>query len=101
MQPKVMPTEHLAGPMLDLVQRCTRCSEILMDYRGPGAEEMVRRRGPENPPRGWQEGAGVVLHGHRSDLPGSRLRGSLAEVYDGEAADGGPAVKCTAAAAAA
>lgn len=93
-----IPTEHLAGPMVDLVQRCTRCSEIVYDLRYPGAEEMVRRRGPENPVRGWQEGAGVVLHGHRSDPPGSRLRGSLAEVYEGDEADGGPAVKCTGAA---
>lgn len=97
MQPDATPTEHLAGPMVDLVQRCTRCSEILMDYRGPGVEEIVRRRGPDNPPRGWQEGAGVVLHGHRSDPPGAPLRGTLAEVYEGDDADGGPAVKCTAA----
>jgi hypothetical protein len=26
-----------------------------MDYRGPSAEEMVRQRGPENPPRDWQK----------------------------------------------
>jgi hypothetical protein len=46
---------HVAGPLIDGVQVCTRCECILTDYRGA----MVEAGSP--PLFGWAEGAHVEV----------------------------------------
>lgn len=48
-------TIHVAGPLVDDVQRCVRCSLVLSDWRGA----MVLDNDPL--PRGWKEGAHVEI----------------------------------------
>lgn len=51
----MMPEIHVAGPMTGLVQQCSRCGEILSDYRNA----MILEGDP--PPRGWADGAHVEI----------------------------------------
>ncbi|MGH6689064.1 MAG: hypothetical protein ACRD3C_10800 [Vicinamibacterales bacterium] len=46
---------HQAGPLVDGVQRCTRCGRILVDYRN--AAGVARES--DVPLRGWAEGANI------------------------------------------
>lgn len=48
---------HVAGPMVDWVQRCARCGEVLSDYRNA----MVPEGDP--PPCGWAVGAHIEIEG--------------------------------------
>jgi hypothetical protein len=48
---------HVAGPLVDWVQRCARCGEVLSDYRG----SMVPVGDP--PPIGWAVGAYIEIEG--------------------------------------
>lgn len=50
-------TVHLADELVDLVQRCSRCGEVLTDYRNAMVEEG------SGPLRGWNEGARVAVAG--------------------------------------
>jgi len=47
--------EHIAGEYLDGVQRCRRCSGVIIDDRGAC---YIREEGP--PPRGFEEGTMYV-----------------------------------------
>jgi hypothetical protein len=50
---------HVAGKMIDWVQPCTRCGEVLSDYRNAMYPEGTP------PPSGWEEGAHIeVLTGN-------------------------------------
>lgn len=55
---------HVAGPLVDWVQRCTRCDVILHDYRG--AMMPVGQK----PLTGFEEGAHVDMETH----PGFRAQ---------------------------
>ena len=46
---------HIAGPMIDFVQRCSRCGEILTDYRDSAVPEG------DPPPRGWMVDARIEV----------------------------------------
>lgn len=50
--------QHIAGPLVDQVQRCLRCDEILADYRQTGLADV-----PKGPPLtsvlGWECGKAV------------------------------------------
>lgn len=50
--------EHLAGQMLDGLQRCVRCRAVLTDYR----TAEVRMDAPRYLP-GWDLGERVVIEG--------------------------------------
>jgi hypothetical protein len=50
---------HLAGPMVELVQRCARCGAILFDYRN----SMTTGVGYV---RGWEVGKRIVVDGNYS-----------------------------------
>ena len=47
---------HVAGPMLELVQRCSRCRAILSDYRGA---QSIESACPWTP-KGWEGHVAVV-----------------------------------------
>lgn len=51
------PVIHVAGPYKDLVQYCTRCGEILTDWRNAAYLES------DGPPSGIEEGAEWVITG--------------------------------------
>ncbi len=60
---------HDPGPMVDLVQRCNRCGEVLVDYRN--ASVAVRPGHPEDAVvRGWAEGVPILrtLNGGYTEL---------------------------------
>jgi hypothetical protein len=46
---------HVAGPMIEFVQRCARCGEVLSDYRNAMYPEG------DPPPRGWAAGAHIEI----------------------------------------
>ena len=46
---------HVAGPMIDWVQVCERCGEVLSDYRN----SMYPEGTPS--PSGWTEGAHIEV----------------------------------------
>ena len=48
---------HVAGPMVEWVQRCARCGEVISDYR----HSMIPEGDPA--PRGWTVGAHVEVDG--------------------------------------
>ncbi len=54
---------HIAGPMLEGVQRCVRCNAILIDYRNT-AIAVAPRGVPVL--RGWADGAYVYQEGNGS-----------------------------------
>lgn len=53
----VKAIEHVAGPMIGLVQRCVRCDFVLNDYRNVSYERDA------GPPTGWREGDAVGVAG--------------------------------------
>lgn len=46
---------HEAGPLVNLVQRCTRCGDVLSDYRNTMYPEG------DPPPSGWAVGAHIEV----------------------------------------
>lgn len=50
--------QHIAGPLIDHVQRCLRCDEILADYRETGLAD-VPRNSPLKSEMGWECGKTV------------------------------------------
>lgn len=52
---------HAAGPMVGLVQRCSRCSVVLIDYRN-----SFVAAGSATASKGWEVGAMVVVNGQAS-----------------------------------
>jgi hypothetical protein len=46
---------HVAGPLVEWVQRCSRCGYVLNDYRN----SMIPEGDP--PPRGWAVGVFVEV----------------------------------------
>lgn len=59
---KINGFHHVAGPMEGGVQRCTRCGEILTDFRNT----MTEINQPA--PTGWGEGSVIEAHGSYSSL---------------------------------
>ena len=53
---------HVAGPMVDWLQLCTRCGYVLADYRN--AAYLIA----DGPPRGWAEGAFIWHDGRCQSL---------------------------------
>jgi hypothetical protein len=78
-----VPVLHIAGLMVLGVQRCERCSIIILEVKEPLAQ--MARRGADNPLRGFDVGAEVVLWRHPTDPPGAgHSRGTLRVLFDGE-----------------
>lgn len=75
-------TVHVAGPVQDALQRCSRCGGILMDRRGVAYELGVEP--PE--PRFWEEGQGVMV-GHSYDGGPSMMTGMLGMNPDRDRSD--------------
>lgn len=46
---------HVAGPMIDQMQRCTRCDAVLTDYR------FAMVPADSGPLFGWEEGSSVEI----------------------------------------
>jgi len=46
-------TIHIAGPMLDGLQCCSRCGEVLVNYQGAVTTD------PQYQMRGWKQGSFV------------------------------------------
>jgi len=57
---------HIAGEIEDGVQRCTRCGEILIDYRGTMV--MIMPDGTIPVLSGWQDGCFVAVDGSYSGV---------------------------------
>lgn len=58
-QPNQQPAlVHIAGPMVDNVQQCTRCGKVLIDAR------KANSKGGE-PAKGFQEGQDVTVEGSK------------------------------------
>jgi hypothetical protein len=55
-------TVHNAGPMVDLVQKCTRCGCVLADYRN--AWVAPNEDGTVDAPGGYAEGPITVYEGN-------------------------------------
>lgn len=59
-----MITVHIAGEMIGGVQRCSRCGEILIDYRG--AQVMAIPGHPTPSWSGWAQGGFISVDGNQS-----------------------------------
>lgn len=55
---------HVAGPMIEWVQRCTRCDVVLNDYRNAAWPEG------QPAPTGFEDGAHIDMETH----PGFRAQ---------------------------
>ncbi len=56
-----MPIRHFPGPPVDSVQRCSRCSAILLD--GRGAMAPLEANGSARQMRAWGPGAVIDFGG--------------------------------------
>lgn len=55
---------HIAGPMIEGVQKCSRCGVTLIDYRGAAVLVMPGESTPKL--GGWQEGGHILQDGNMS-----------------------------------